>query len=430
MPAAACTQVIGSPSGLYDAPSDPALEHVVAAALSDGEDRVYLGDFHNSARECARAFGVPLEVDLYGWPYIEGFWTSKERFVTREEAKRLASKANQLRRKAYKKLDSWDMMLPAERTEAQGDLNEYEFSYVLDAPVCGGYPNATTFYAKRAGETVGELCVAPSLCHPGKLYVSGVKVQQDHRRKGIATRLYQMAERHFNMKFVAGGYRSSDGKAFRQSYDGVATPCKLEALVTRVEGEPSKLFRPGAPGKEYLVAAAIMGPGGVVTLGDYHEGCYEKTKYYDLNYHGRIPGNHEFKEGFWTSKKRFVGRAEATRILRSSRVKRLRELESSSAYWAKYFCGRLLGEIGVRTLQEEVELVATDRYQALGIPYPDPETVCAGQCEGTGYVPIKVTDMREPWHSLWLKAEAEKPTDDGWHFVKCPDCGGTGKRRK
>lgn len=68
----------------------------------------------------------------------------------------------------------------------------------------------------------------------------------------------------------------------------------------------------------------------------------------------------------------------------------------------------------------------TDRYQALGIPYPDQKTMCHGHCEGTGWVPIKKDETMEPWKTLWLKAEEENPTDDDWHFVKCPDCNGTG----
>lgn len=72
----------------------------------------------------------------------------------------------------------------------------------------------------------------------------------------------------------------------------------------------------------------------------------------------------------------------------------------------------------------------TDRYQALGIPYPDPETMCDGQCEGTGFVPIRSDDMEEPWRTLWLEAEKKKPTDNGCHFVICPDCKGTRKRIK
>jgi len=70
----------------------------------------------------------------------------------------------------------------------------------------------------------------------------------------------------------------------------------------------------------------------------------------------------------------------------------------------------------------------TDRYQALGIPYPDPATMCKGPCEGTGWFPCKKDSPK--YSSLWAEAEKEKPTDDGWHFVKCPDCGGTGKRRR
>lgn len=69
----------------------------------------------------------------------------------------------------------------------------------------------------------------------------------------------------------------------------------------------------------------------------------------------------------------------------------------------------------------------TDRYQALGIPYPDQATVCKGQCEGVGWVPIASDETDEPWRTLWLAAEEASPADDGWHFVKCPDCAGTGK---
>lgn len=70
----------------------------------------------------------------------------------------------------------------------------------------------------------------------------------------------------------------------------------------------------------------------------------------------------------------------------------------------------------------------TDRYQALGIPYPDPDTMCAGQCEGTGWVPIHKSETDERFLSLWDEAEKKEAADDGWHFVKCPDCGGSGQR--
>jgi len=93
-----------------------------------------------------------------------------------------------------------------------------------------------------------------------------------------------------------------------------------------------------------------------------------------------------------------------------------------------------------------VQYEFTDRYDALGIR-PDPETACKGQCEGTGVVPIvgphearpgrvrpvdtpeSTDDMEQPWRSLWLEAEQESPAENGWHFVKCPECQGTGKRQ-
>jgi len=70
------------------------------------------------------------------------------------------------------------------------------------------------------------------------------------------------------------------------------------------------------------------------------------------------------------------------------------------------------------------ELKFTDRYQALGIPYPDVDTMCKGQCEGTGWYPE--SDQED---ALWLEAQQKAPTSDGWHFVKCPDCDGTGKAK-
>jgi len=72
----------------------------------------------------------------------------------------------------------------------------------------------------------------------------------------------------------------------------------------------------------------------------------------------------------------------------------------------------------------------TDRYQALGMPYPHPDTMCKGQCEGTGWVPVNADETDPVFRGLWQEAEAESPSDDGWHFVQCPDCGGTGKKPK
>lgn len=77
--------------------------------------------------------------------------------------------------------------------------------------------------------------------------------------------------------------------------------------------------------------------------------------------------------------------------------------------------------------RRKATIVVSDRYSALGIPRPHPETVCRGKCEGVGLVPVK-RDAPAPFDALWLAAEAKSPTDDGYHFVTCPACKGTGKR--
>src|SRR5260221_237340 len=84
------------------------------------------------------------------------------------------------------------------------------------------------------------------------------------------------------------------------------------------------------------------------------------------------------------------------------------------------------------------EMEFTDRYKALGIPYPDPETTCKGPCEGTGFVPIKAGESDPVYRALWQEAHLNHCTPfqemregkcDGWHFVRCQDCMGTGKRK-
>jgi len=79
---------------------------------------------------------------------------------------------------------------------------------------------------------------------------------------------------------------------------------------------------------------------------------------------------------------------------------------------------------------EKGELGFSDRYKALGIPYPDPITMCQGQCEGTGRVPVYKDETDAQYRKLWLEAEAIHPSSDGWHFVTCPDCGGSGKNEE
>lgn len=76
-------------------------------------------------------------------------------------------------------------------------------------------------------------------------------------------------------------------------------------------------------------------------------------------------------------------------------------------------------------MTEKIEF--TDRYQSLGIPYPDPATMCDGDCEGTGLVPIHSDDTDPVYQKLWQEAEVKEHSEDGYHIVRCPRCGGTGK---
>ena len=97
--------------------------------------------------------------------------------------------------------------------------------------------------------------------------------------------------------------------------------------VSHIEGEPSKLFtKPDDPSKEHLVAAAVYDPySKEVVLADYHASAYENTSQY---LYGPDPENPDpkFVEGFWTSKDRFVTRSEGMRILRASRVHKMRNI--------------------------------------------------------------------------------------------------------
>lgn len=73
-----------------------------------------------------------------------------------------------------------------------------------------------------------------------------------------------------------------------------------------------------------------------------------------------------------------------------------------------------------------------DRYGDRDAVRPDPATMCSGQCEGLGRVPVHKDDPADEegdWPALWAEAEREKPTDDGYHFVVCPACDGTGKEK-
>jgi len=62
------------------------------------------------------------------------------------------------------------------------------------------------------------------------------------------------------------------------------------------------------------------------------------------------------------------------------------------------------------------------------IPPPDPKTVCLGRCNGTGVVSLSFHETDPKWKKMWDEAGGWGATKDGWHFVKCPDCNGSGKR--
>jgi hypothetical protein len=70
----------------------------------------------------------------------------------------------------------------------------------------------------------------------------------------------------------------------------------------------------------------------------------------------------------------------------------------------------------------------TSRYEALGMPLPDPASVCRGGCEGIGLYPVKRGEWTEAERAAWDAAELENPNEPGdeWHFIRCQTCGGTG----
>lgn len=87
----------------------------------------------------------------------------------------------------------------------------------------------------------------------------------------------------------------------------------------------------------------------------------------------------------------------------------------------------LLGADRIPVAASGIEWV--DRYSACGIPQPDPETVCTGQCEGMGVIPVQANCDDARLVKLWWELHKATEHDcDGWHFVRCPDCDGSGKR--
>lgn len=101
----------------------------------------------------------------------------------------------------------------------------------------------------------------------------------------------------------------------------------------------------------------------------------------------------------------------------------------------------------------------SSRYHALGIKVSAGSALCEGLCEGTGFIPVRYDETDIELKALWLKAHKEAHSIkglftnfvyfvsrgeilnglkstlinlkcDGWHFVICPKCHGTGKKER
>lgn len=79
----------------------------------------------------------------------------------------------------------------------------------------------------------------------------------------------------------------------------------------------------------------------------------------------------------------------------------------------------------------------TDRYKATGTPYPNPETMCEGNCEGMGVYPERKDELNKAaveakGGRLTIIGQKEKDgtpcKEDNYVFVQCPDCNGTGRK--
>jgi hypothetical protein len=102
--------VYGEPSILYTKPKDLNQEYIIAAALEDLDtEDIFLGDHHQGALENAQKHN-PQKYDKDCWyDYFQlGFYTSKDRFVSRTEAYKIAQQNKQLHKAdKYKELDSY-----------------------------------------------------------------------------------------------------------------------------------------------------------------------------------------------------------------------------------------------------------------------------------------------------------------------------------
>lgn len=122
--------------------------------------------------------------------------------------------------------------------EAKGDweLEGYTFETEVDG-------NTLFIKAIKDGKKVAVMDVAPSEAEKGKLYPLGVKVDPEHRRKGLATEMYKIAEKHFGMKFTDGHYQSPEGKKFRKSHDKNEDVSASDGTLAQEFADKLKLVR-------------------------------------------------------------------------------------------------------------------------------------------------------------------------------------------
>jgi hypothetical protein len=81
----------------------------------------------------------------------------------------------------------------------------------------------------------------------------------------------------------------------------------------------------------------------------------------------------------------------------------------------------------------KTQIEFTDRY---GGRTPSWLRSCHGDCEAMGVVPVSnpLADLQVDhgphkyyYVDKWWDAENKEHAEDGWHFVKCPECHGTGR---
>lgn len=61
---------------------------------------------------------------------------------------------------------------------------------------------------------------------------------------------------------------------------------------------------------------------------------------------------------------------------------------------------------------------------------PAPGERCPGRCDGFGSYPAEHGRWLTPDERLaWQLAEARDPSPNGVHYIECPVCHGTGRRR-